>query len=395
MNNEDIKLTLDGPAETPQMPVLTLDTADEPAAAEAAHKALTDERDLKQTLTEGELLAVSEFAKQIDLSNSSQMLQYGSAAQKKMLTFSESALSNVKAKDIEEVGVMISDLSGELRSFSLDEDKDKGLFGFLKKTSNKIEKNKAKYESVEKNIDKIVEKLETHKITLLKDVAVMDQLYNMNLEYYKELTMYILAGRQKIDEALNGELPALQAKAKQTGKPEDAGAANDLAERINRFEKKIHDLDLTRNICIQMGPQIRLVQGNDSMMIEKIQSSIVNTIPLWKNQMVLTLGLAHSKSAIESQRKVTDLTNELLRKNADTLKISTIEAAKESERGIVDIETLKHTNQALIATLDEVMKIQSEGRAKRREAEAELSAIESELKIKLLEIRDIKNSGAK
>jgi len=241
---------------------------------------------------------------------------------------------------------------------------------------------------VEKNVDKICEVLENHKITLLKDVAMLDKMYEMNLAYYKELTMYILAGKQKLEQVLSTELPALQEKAKQSGLPQDAQAANYLADMCNRFEKKLHDLELTRNICIQMGPQIRLVQSNNSMMVEKIQSSLVNTIPLWKNQMVLALGLAHSKSAIEAQRAVTDITNQLLRKNADTLKTSTVEAARESERGIVDIETLKHTNESLIQTLDEVLKIQQEGRAKRQAAEAELSRIEEQLKAKLLEVRD-------
>jgi uncharacterized protein YaaN involved in tellurite resistance len=289
---------------------------------------------------------------------------------------------------MDEIGSMIGSLVSQLRGFNADEE-SKGFLGLFKKNTSKLQQFKVKYDSVEKNVDKIVDSLEDHKMVLLKDVAMLDEMYKANLGYYKELTMYILAGRQKLAEALETELPALQAKAYQTGKPEDAQAANDFGERCNRFDKKLHDLELTRNICIQMGPQVRLVQANDSVMIEKIQSSIVNTIPLWKNQMVLSLGLAHSAQAIQAQRAVTDITNDLLRKNADILKTSTIEAAKESERGIVDIETLKHTNQSLIETLDSVLQIQQEGRQKRRDAEHELAKIEAELKTKLLEIRDV------
>jgi len=316
------------------------------------------------------------------------MLQYGSAAQKKMLGFSESALAGVRTKDMDQVGQMVGSLVAQLKGFNADEEA-KGFLGIFKKNTNKLQQFKIKYDSVEKNVDKIVGSLEGHKMVLLKDVAMLDKMYEMNLAYYKELTMYILAGREKLTQVLNDELPALQEKAHATGKPEDAQSANDLADRCNRFDKKLHDLELTRNICIQMGPQIRLVQANDSVMIEKIQSSISNTIPLWKNQMVLSLGLAHSAQAIQAQRAVTDITNDLLKKNADLLKTGTIEAAKESERGIVDIETLKHTNQSLIETLDEVLHIQQDGRDKRRAAEHELAKIESELKTKLLEIRDV------
>ncbi|MCL1826271.1 MAG: toxic anion resistance protein [Betaproteobacteria bacterium] len=344
--------------------------------------------DLEGSLTEEEKTAVRSFVAQIDITNSTQMLQYGVAAQKKMLGFSESALANVRTKEMDEVGDMIGSLVSQLQGFNVDE-QPKGFLGFFKKNVNKLQQLKIKYDSVEKNVDKIVDSLEGHKMVLLKDVAMLDSMYKMNLSYYKELTMYILAGREKLSDVLETELPALQEKARNTNKPEDAQAASDLSERCNRFDKKLHDLELTRNICIQMGPQIRLVQANDSVMVEKIQSSIVNTIPLWKNQMVLALGLAHSSQAIQAQRAVTNITNDLLRKNADTLKTSSIEAAKESERGIVDIETLKYTNQSLINTLDEVLHIQQEGRDKRRAAEHELAMIESELKAKLLEIRDI------
>ncbi|MDL2233206.1 toxic anion resistance protein [Ruminococcaceae bacterium OttesenSCG-928-L11] len=384
--------------ETKTTPKLVLDDFSEIEELAAPNLTLTPEGelsveppkplDLESSLTDEEKKVVSDFAKQIDLNNSTQMLQYGSAAQKKMLGFSESALANVRTKDMDAVGGMISSLVSELRGFNVEEE-TKGMFGLFKKNVNKVNQVRVRYDSVAKNVDRIVDSLEGHKIVLLKDVAMLDKMYEMNLAYYKELTMYILAGRQKLSDMLNTELPALQTHAKTTGKPEDAQAANDLAERCNRFDKKLHDLELTRNICIQMGPQIRLVQANDSVMIEKIQSSISNTIPLWKNQMVLSLGLAHSERAIQAQRQVTDITNELLRKNADILKTSTVEAARESERGIVDIETLKHTNQSLIETLDEVLRIQQEGRDKRRTAEGELQRIEEELKSKLLEIRDI------
>ena len=320
------------------------------------------------------------------------MLQYGITAQKKISGFSESALNNVRAKDMGEVGQMITSLVVELKGFG-EEEEQKGFFGFFKKQGKKMEEYKARYTSVEKNVDRIVQTLEGHKVTLLKDVAMLDKMYEMNLSYYKELTLYIMAGKEKLAQVQDVELPALQKKAKETGRAEDAQNANYLADMCNRFDKKLYDLDLTRMICVQMGPQIRLVQSNDSMMVEKIQSSIVNTIPLWKNQMVLSLGLAHSHDAIQAQRQVTDITNDLLRKNADTLKMSTIEAAKESERGIVDIETLQHTNESLIATLDEVMRIQDDGRQKRRSAEVELQRIEGELKNKLLEIRDTRKQA--
>lgn len=338
-------------------------------------------------LTEQEKAVVKEFAQKIDISDSAQILQYGSGAQKKIADFSENALANVRTKDMDEVGKMITDLVVELKDFSVDEE-SKGFFGLFKKAERSINRLKAQYDSAEQNVDNICDILEGHKITLIKDITMLDKMYEMNLAYYKELSMYILAGREKLNEVINKKLPALQEKAKQSGKPEDAQAANYLADMCNRFDKKLHDLELTRTISIQMGPQIRMVQSTDSIMVEKIQTSLVNTIPLWKNQMVLALGIAHSKSAIQAQRQVTDITNQLLRKNAEMLKTNAVEAARESERGIVDIETLRQTNQALIETLDEVLQIQRDGRAKRREAEKELVRIEDELKNKLLSVRD-------
>jgi uncharacterized protein YaaN involved in tellurite resistance len=370
------------------IPEITLSGAGElPAApSEGAGTASASDMALMETLTDKEKAALKEFVQKIDLTDSIQILQYGSSAQKKISAFSESALANVRTKDIDEVGNMISGLVMELKGFTPDDDA-KGFFGIFKKAGNQLAKMKARYDTIEKNIDKITDDLENHRITLLKDVNVLDKMYDMNLAYYKELTLYILAGREKLEQVTRQDLAELREKARGSGKPEDAQAANDLADLCNRFDKKLHDLDLTRTICIQMGPQIRLVQNNNSIMVEKIQSSLVNTIPLWKNQIVLSLGIAHSKNAIEAQRKVTDLTNDLLRKNADMLKSSTIDAAKESERAIVDIETLKHTNQQLISTLDEVLQIQREGKLKRQEAQKELGVIVDELKNKLMEVR--------
>jgi uncharacterized protein YaaN involved in tellurite resistance len=330
-----------------------------------------------------ELALAEEFAKKIDLYNSSQVLQFGSSSQKKISEFSDTVLANVKTKDMDEVGNMITGLVGQLKGFSGDAEKKPGLFQSMK---GKLAETKAKFETVEKNIDKICSSLETHKATLLKDTAMLDMMYQKNVAYYKELSLYILAGRKKLEETLKIDLPELQDKARRTGNMEDAMAANNLADMCNRFDKKLHDLDLTRTVSMQMGPQIRLIQSTDNIMVEKIQSSIVNTIPLWKNQMVLALGMAHSKNAIAAQREVTDMTNTLLKKNADALKMNSIDAAKESERGIIDIETLKYTNQSLISTLDEVLKIQTDGRQKRREAEKELRVIESDMKNKLLEL---------
>ena len=337
-------------------------------------------------LTPEEQKMVEEFASKIELSNSNLILQYGSGAQKKIADFSESALNNVRTKDLGEVGNILSGVVTELKNFDADEN-EKGFFGIFKRTSNKLANMKTKYDKAEVNVNKICTVLENHQIQLLKDVAMLDKMYDMNKVYFKELSMYILAGKKKLEQVQTIELPKLTEKAQTSGLPEDAQAANDLSSLLNRFEKKLHDLELTRMISIQMAPQIRLVQNNDTLMSDKIQSTLVNTIPLWKSQMVLALGIANSQQAAQSQRSVTDMTNELLRKNADTLKMATIDTAKESERGIVDIETLVSTNQSLISTLDEVTKIQEEGRQKRAQAEIELSRIEGELKQKLLDIR--------
>lgn len=336
-------------------------------------------------LTEEERRQVDAFASQIDLTNSTLVLQYGAGTQKKMADFSESALENVRSKDLGEVGELLSGVVTELKSF--DEEEEKGFFGFFKKTSNKIQAMKAKYAKAEENVSQIVKALEKHQVQLMKDTALLDKMYELNLTYFKELSMYILAGKKKLAEVRNTRLAELTAKAQTSGLPEDAQAAKDLDSMCSRFEKKIHDLELTRMISIQTAPQIRLVQNNDTLMVEKIQSTIVNTIPLWKSQMVLALGVEHSSQAAAAQRQVTDMTNELLRKNAEKLKMATTETARESERGIVDMDTLKATNESLISTLDEVMNIQKDGRQKRQEAEAELRNMEQELKKKLLEIQ--------
>ncbi len=337
-------------------------------------------------LTEQERAAVNEFSKKIDVRDTNQVLQYGAAAQKSVASFSESALANVRNKDMGEIGEDLSRLVVELKGFGAPEEK-KGLAGLFKKTGNRIETMKAQYSKVEANVDKIAQNLENHQITLLKDVAMFDQMYELNLKYYKELTMYILAGKKRLADVRAGELEELRKKAEQSGLAEDAQAYNDLVSMCDRFEKKLHDLELTRMVSIQMGPQTRLLQNNDTLMIEKIQSSLVNTIPLWKSQMVLALGMEHSRQATAAQNAVTEMTNELLKKNADTLKMGTIATAKEAERSVVDIETLQHTNEQLISTLDEVARIQKEGAAKRKAAEAELGRIEGELKQKLMELR--------
>lgn len=337
------------------------------------------------TLTEEEKKQVEDFAKQIDLTQSNVILQYGAAAQKKISSFSESTLNNVRTKDLGEVGDMLGDLVVELKGFDA-EPEEKGLAGLFKKGSNKVQSMKARFDKAELNVNKIASALESHQIQLMKDIAMLDEMYDKNLLNFKELTMYILAGKKKLQEVRTVDLPALVKKAEASGLAEDSQAANDLAQLCDRFEKKLYDLELTRNIALQMGPQIRLVQNNDTLMTEKIQSTLVNTIPLWKSQMVLALGINHSKQAIEAQQAVSELTNSLLKKNAQTLKQATIDTAKEAEKGIVEIETLKHTNQALIETLDEVLKIQEEGRTKRQEAEHELARIEGEIKAKLLEI---------
>ena len=330
---------------------------------------------------------VDDFSKQIDIRNSTAILQYGAGTQKKMADFSEEALDKVRTKDLGEVGDLLEDVVTELKNCDAEEER-KGIMGFFKKGANKLESMKNKYSKAEANVNKIVETLEKHQIQLMKDAAIMDKMYALNLNYFKELSMYILAGKKKLEEIRATELPQLMSKAQMSGLPEDAQAAKDLDSLCDRFEKKIHDLELTRMIAIQTAPQIRLVQGNDTLMAEKIQSTIVNTIPLWKSQMVIALGVAHSTEAAKAQREVTDMTNALLQKNAETLKLATVEAAKESERGIVDIETLQKTNEALISTFDEVMAIQKEGREKRRAAEAEIYRLEGELKQKLLQIQN-------
>ncbi|MPM36585.1 TelA-like protein [bioreactor metagenome] len=336
-------------------------------------------------LTEAERKAVADFAQKIDLTDSNLVLQYGVAAQKNIAGFSENTLNNVRTKDLGEVGQALSGLVAELKGFNQEE--KKGVLGFFQKKKNDLMAMKLSYSKAEANVDKIVAVLEGHRITLLKDVAMLDQMYDLNTKYYKELTMYILAGKKKLAATRENELEELRRKAAETGTQEDAQKYNDLANMCARFEKKIHDLELTRMISIQMGPQTRLIQNNDALMLEKIQSSLVNTIPLWKSQMVLSLGLEHSRQATAAQRAVTDMTNDLLKKNADMLKMGTVETAKEAERSVVDLETLQHTNAQLISSLDEVMRIQTEGAQKRREAELELGRIEGELKKKLLELR--------
>lgn len=368
-------------------PTLTLNPFQAQPEKETPVKAETEQPALDDSiLTDEERRTVDVFAKQIDLTNSTLVLQYGAGTQKKMADFSESALENVRSKDLSEVGDLLSDVVKELKSFD-EEEEEKGFFGIFKKASNKIESMKAKYAKAESNVNEIVKVLEKHQVQLMKDTALLDKMYDLNLTYFKELSMYILAGKKKLLEVRNTQLAELLKKAEISGLPEDAQAAKDLDSMCNRFEKKIHDLELTRMISIQTAPQIRLVQNNDTLMVEKIQSTIVNTIPLWKSQMVLALGVEHSAQAAAAQREVTDMTNQLLRKNAEKLKMATVETAKESERGIVDMDTLKATNESLISTLDEVMNIQKEGRQRRQEAEAELQNMENELKNKLLQIQ--------
>ena len=386
-DNMTPELTLDpNPAAAAEtVPQLTLTPeAPEPPKVEEK-KAEPVEMDDK-LLSDEEKKAVEEFSHKINIRDTNMILQYGAAAQKSVAGFSESALNNVRGKDLGEVGQDLSQLVVELKGFGEGEEK-KGFMGLFKKAGNRLETMKAQYSKVEANVDKIAQSLEQHQITLLKDVAMFDQMYELNLKYYKELTMYILAGKKRLEEVRTGELEELRLKAEKSGLAEDAQAYNDLVNLCNRFEKKIHDLELTRMVSVQMGPQTRLLQNNDTLMIEKIQSSLVNTIPLWKSQMVLALGMEHSRQATAAQNAVTEMTNELLRKNADTLKMGTINTAKEAERSIVDIETLQHTNEQLISTLDEVARIQKEGAEKRKAAEVELGRIEGELKQKLLELR--------
>ena len=378
------ELTLEPTAAAEAVPQLTLEPT-APEVPEPEEKKIEPVEMDEKLLTDEEKKAVEEFSHKIDVRDTNMILQYGAAAQKSVAGFSESALNNVRSKDLGEIGQDLSRLVVELKGFGDGEEK-KGLMGLFKKAGNRLESMKAQYGKVEANVEKIAQSLEQHQITLLKDVAMFDQMYELNLKYYKELTMYILAGKKKLEDMRAGELPALKAKAEQSGAQEDAQAYNDMVQMCERFEKKLHDLELTRMISVQMGPQTRLLQNNDTLMVEKIQSSLVNTIPLWKSQMVLALGLEHSRQATAAQSAVTDMTNQLLQKNADLLKMGTIETARESERSVVDIQTLQHTNQQLISTLDEVMKIQQEGSQKRKEAELELGRIEGELKQKLLEI---------
>ena len=380
------ELTLEPTAAAEAVPQLTLEPT-APEVPEPEEKKIEPVEMDEKLLTDEEKKAVEEFSHKIDVRDTNMILQYGAAAQKNVAGFSESALNNVRSKDLGEIGQDLSRLVVELKGFG-DSDEKKGLMGLFKKAGNRLESMKAQYSKVEANVEKISQSLEQHQITLLKDVAMFDQMYELNLKYYKELTMYILAGKKKLEDMRAGELPALKAKAEQSGAQEDAQAYNDMVQMCERFEKKLHDLELTRMISVQMGPQTRLLQNNDTLMVEKIQSSLVNTIPLWKSQMVLALGLEHGRQATAAQSAVTEMTNELLKKNADLLKMGTIETAKEAERSVVDIETLQHTNQQLISTLDEVLNIQREGAQKRRAAEAELGRIEGELKQKLLELRN-------
>ena len=369
-----------------QIPTLTLDPLAAEKPVEEAKPEVTPVVLDDSFLTEAEKKVVNDFAQQIDLTNSTMILQYGSAAQKKLSDFSESALESVRTKDLGEVGEMITDLVVELKDFDADEEK-KGLLGFFKKGASRINALKARYDKAEINVNKIVSALEGHQVQLLKDIALMDQMYERNTANYKELSMYILAGKKKLADVRENVLPQMIEKAKATGEQEDHQAANDMASFCDRFEKKLHDLELTRMISIQMSPQIRLVQNSNTLMAEKIQSTLNNTIPLWKNQMVLALGMAHTKEALEAQRKVNQTTNNLLRQNAETLRSETIEIAQESERGIVDLETIRHTNEQLLSTLDEVLAIQQDGRRKRLEAENEMIRIEEQLKRKLLDFQ--------
>ncbi len=378
-----------------EAPVLTFEPFPEeketPAKAPQVHEIKPEETEMQVELTEEERRMVDDFASRIDLSNTQMILQYGAGCQKKIADFSDTALGSVRTKDMGQVGEMLVQVVGELREFD-DEEDAKGLFGLFKKNTNKLSNMKVKYDKAEANVNRITAALEQHQVVLLKDVAMLDKMYELNLNYFKELSMYILAGKKKLKHAMDVELPALVAKAEKSMLPEDTQAARDFSEMCNRFEKKIHDLELTRTVSLQMAPQIRLIQNNDIVMSDKIQSTLVNTIPLWKSQMVIAIGVSHSTDAAKAQHAVSDMTNELLKKNAETLKIATTETARESERGIVDIETLKSTNQTLISTLDEVLKIQEDGREKRKNAEGELQKIEKEMREKLLEMS--RRSGA-
>ena len=381
MGEEFKDFEMEGPSLTLEPDLGEFEKKEEPVKVEQPQP-----KEEAPALTPAEQQMVNEFAAKIDIENTNQILQYGAGTQKKMADFSDTALENVKMQDLGEIGDLITNVVGELRDFDAQDDGGR-FFGFFKKQSSKIENLKNKYDKAEVSIEKITDSLQQHQVRLLKDSAMLDKMYEQNLNYFKELTMYILAGKKKLEETRNGKLEELKNKAMMSGLPEDAQAARDLDEKCNRFEKKLHDLELTRTIAMQTAPQIRLIQNNDTVMIEKIQTTIVNTIPLWKSQMVLALGIAHSAEATQAQRQVTDITNELLRKNAEMLHTATVEIAKESERGIVDLETLQKTNADLIQTLDDVMRIQMEGRQKRQAAESEMRRMEDELKRKLLEIR--------
>ena len=385
----ELTLTPDTGAAQAAAPELTLDAQPQDAQAAAAAQKERDAHAVKldeSMLTEAERKMVDDFAQKIDVTDATVVLQYGAAAQKNIASFSEHALDGVRTKDLGEVGDALSSLVVELKSLGKEEKKG-GIFGFFQKKKNELEAMKASYTKAEANVDKIASALEKHQVILMKDIAMFDQMYDLNTKYYKELTMYILAGKKRLEYLRAHDLADLKKKAEETGSQEDAQACNDFANLCSRFEKKLHDLELTRMISVQMGPQTRLLQNNDALMLEKIQSTLVNTIPLWKSQMVLALGLEHGRQATAAQTAVTDMTNELLQKNADLLKMGTVDTAREAERSVVSVETLQHTNQQLIETLDEVMKIQTEGAQKRREAEAELGRIEGELKQKLLELR--------
>ena len=365
-----------------EAPSLTFGDEAETQAAQAPQAAMAEPEE--NVLTPEELRQVEEFAKKIDVTNSKAVMTYGVGTQKKMADFSEKTLESVKTKDMGEVGDMVSGLVTQLKNFDLDEN-EKGIMGFFKKKGNQMQELKTKYTTVEKNVEAISNELEKHQVTLLKDVELLDRMYELNLTYFKERSMYILAGKKKLKEVRETDLPALQKKAAESGLPEDAQAAKDLADQCDRFEKKLHDLQLTRAVAMQTGPQIRMIQSSNQIMAEKIQSTIVNTIPLWKNQMVIAIGIEHANQAAKAEREVNDMTNALLRKNADKLKQATVESAKEAERGVVDIETLKHTNEMLIATMDEVLTIQQEGKQKRAAAERDLAQIEAQLRQKLLQ----------
>ena len=384
---DEIKLTLNPTVAAPDAATAVAAAEDAISEAQTIVQQVQADTANVQQFSEEERQMIDAFSKQIDITDANLVFSYGAAAQQNISQFSDAALKNVRTKELGEVGDAIADLVTELRGFDADEEESKGLFGFFKKQRDNVSTMKAKFDETEINVNKIVEALEGHQVQLLKDIAMLDRLYDQNLTYFKELSMYIVAGKKRLEEFRANEMKAAFDKAEASGLPEDAQAAKDLSDKADRFEKKLYDLELTRNISIQMAPQIRMIQSSNQLMAEKIQTSIVNTIPLWKNQMVMALGIAHTQKAMEAQRSVTDLTNELLKKNAEKLHMASVESAKEAERGIIDIETLKHTNKMLIDTMDEVLNIQQTGREKRRAAEQELATIENELRQKMLETR--------